>query len=134
MLNQTKHSQRSVNVADNSVFIQSDSFPPSVRSTLEVATISPSNSSSSLASVKATKPKNAHGGLHNCIPFPYKLHDMLEYSAAEGLESIVSWLPNHRSFKVFNVPKFVNEVMPRFFNQTKYKSFQRQVSILSLSR
>jgi hypothetical protein len=63
-------------------------------------------------------------GNANSFQFPWKLHDMLDDAAAGGLESIVSWTDNGRSFKVHKPQKFVESVMCRYFKQTKYKSFQ----------
>jgi len=56
--------------------------------------------------------------------FPWKLHEMLEQVRKDGNESIVSWLPNGRAFKVHRLDAFVEEVMRKHFQQTKYKSFQ----------
>jgi hypothetical protein len=61
--------------------------------------------------------------------FPWKLHDMLDHVNKEGQDSIVSWLPGGRAFKVHMPDLFVERIMKRFFNQTKYKSFQRQVNL-----
>ena len=58
--------------------------------------------------------------------FPWKLHEMLELADQEGYETIVSWLPDGRSFKVYHPKEFVAKIMPNFFLQSKYKSFQRQ--------
>jgi hypothetical protein len=51
---------------------------------------------------------------------------MLELATDEGFEGIVSWLPDGKSFKVYDAKSFVLKVMPEFFHQSKYKSFQRQ--------
>ena len=53
--------------------------------------------------------------------FPWKLHDMLNSCAEEGLDHIVSWQPHGRAFRVNNRELFASVVMPRFFKQTKYK-------------
>jgi hypothetical protein len=65
------------------------------------------------------------------VPFPWKLHDMLEDAEKDKrFHSIISWLPDHENvFRVHNSAAFVNLVMPKYFNQTKYKSFQRQLNI-----
>ncbi len=60
----------------------------------------------------------------NTFQFPWKLHDMLDTVADEGLEDVVSWEDNGRSFRVHQTQKFVESVMPRWFKQSKYKSFQ----------
>jgi hypothetical protein len=58
--------------------------------------------------------------------FPWKLHEMLESAGQQGFESIVSWLPDGKSFKVYDPTGFVERILPNFFLQSKYKSFQRQ--------
>jgi hypothetical protein len=63
-------------------------------------------------------------GNANSFQFPWKLHDMLDDAAAEGLDSIVSWTDSGRSFRVHKPQKFVESIMCRYFKQTKYKSFQ----------
>jgi heat shock transcription factor 4 len=55
-----------------------------------------------------------------------KLHGMLTDSEVHGFDDVVGWLPGGRSFKVVDPTRFAREIMPQYFNQTKYKSFQRQ--------
>jgi hypothetical protein len=83
----------------------------------------PSNSTSTM-SIKIPPPP--HYVAVKTKTFPWKLHEMLELADQEGFDSVVSWLPDGRSFKVYNPVKFVEEIMPNFFLQSKYKSFQRQ--------
>jgi hypothetical protein len=53
----------------------------------------------------------------------------------EGFQSIISWLPDHENaFRVHNSAAFVDLIMPKYFKQTKYKSFQRQVNIWGFCR
>lgn len=68
--------------------------------------------------------------------FPFRLHEMLDTVAQEGSESIVSWCPgnNATAFKVHKPQEFVKTIMPRFFQQTKYKSFQRQCNLWGFER
>lgn len=70
----------------------------------------------------------------NTVLFPWKVQDMLRSSVGEGKECIVSWLPHGTAFKVHNVPVFVSEILPLFFKQTKYKSFQRQLNLWGFKR
>jgi len=63
------------------------------------------------------------------LPFPWKLHKLLEGSDANKTSDIVSWLPDGLSFKVYNTQEFTDQVMPSFFSQTKYNSFRRQCYI-----
>lgn len=68
--------------------------------------------------------------------FPFRLHEMLDMVAKEGTEAIVSWCPGSQAtaFKVHKPAEFVKTIMPRFFQQTKYKSFQRQCNLWGFER
>jgi hypothetical protein len=69
--------------------------------------------------------------------FPWKLHEMLttQRSNLQGrYDAIVSWQPHGRALRVHNKEAFAQLVMPRFFNQTKYKSFQRQLHLWGFKR
>jgi hypothetical protein len=66
--------------------------------------------------------------------FPLRLQRMLDKLEADGNASIVSWLPHGRGFMVHDTDRFVNELMPIYFNQTKYSSFQRQLHMYNFSR
>ena len=66
--------------------------------------------------------------------FPDKLHDMLEYVETSGLESIASWQMDGRAFKVHNISRFMKDVMPLFFKQSKYESLQRQLNLYGFTR
>jgi HSF-type DNA-binding len=74
----------------------------------------------------------ARGGV--ATPFPWKLHEMLEDSAKEGNEWIVSWQSHGRSFLVHKPKLFVEKIMPTYFNQSKFASFQRQLNLYGFSR
>ena len=56
--------------------------------------------------------------------FPIKLHRMLERVEKDGQGQIISWNPDGLTFTVHNPKLFVSEVLGKYFNQTKYKSFQ----------
>ena len=56
------------------------------------------------------------------IPFPWKLHEMLDACEKAGWGHIVSWLPDNASFRVHNPTFFMENVIKNFFKQTKYKS------------
>ena len=68
------------------------------------------------------------------VPFPWKLHEMLAHSEQHGHEDVVGWFPGGTAFKVFKIEAFVNGLMRQCFNQTKYKSFQRQLNIWGFQR
>ncbi len=87
---------------------------------------------------KVTISAIAKGGV--ATPFPYRLHAMLDTmdsQAAKGKtrgKSIVGWQPHGRAFKVHDVKKFVDTIMPHFFQHTKYASFQRQLNLYGFMR
>jgi hypothetical protein len=66
--------------------------------------------------------------------FPWKLHEMIDSVEKRGEESIVSWLPGGRAFKVHIPDLFVEKIMKLSFNQNKYKSFQRQLNLWGFER
>ncbi|KAG7364845.1 HSF-type DNA-binding protein [Nitzschia inconspicua] len=74
----------------------------------------------------------AKGGV--TTPFPWKLHIMLDHMEDSGDKSIVCWQPHGRAFIVHKPKEFVTQIMPRFFNQSKYASFQRQLNLYGFSR
>ena len=97
---------------------------------VDVVPSSPQHPTSPQKKIKK-RSRKTRGGLL----FPYKLQKMLITTAAEGKDDIVSWLePEGRSFKVHQVKKFVDTVLPVFFKQTKIKSFQRQLNLWGFLR
>jgi hypothetical protein len=61
----------------------------------------------------------AKGGV--TVPFPWKLHNMLDAMDREGDHSIVQWQPHGRAFVVHDPKLFVSVIMPKYFNQTKVR-------------
>lgn len=68
------------------------------------------------------------------FPFPWKLYEMLDYAVEQGFEDVVSWRSHGRAFRVHKPKEFAECIMPRFFSQTKYASFQRQLNLYAFSR
>ncbi|CAJ1964568.1 unnamed protein product [Cylindrotheca closterium] len=75
-------------------------------------------------------------GFRYLVPFPYKLHQMLEETEAKDpmASNIVSWLPDGLHFKVHDSVAFMEKIVPQFFKQKSYKSFQRQLHIYGFKR
>ena len=46
--------------------------------------------------------------------FPAKLYNLLE--TADN-KSVIDWLPSGLAFKVHDRPRFVNEILPKYFNR-----------------
>lgn len=73
--------------------------------------------------------------LSSCkLPFVWKLYEMLEDVEREGKDHIVSWVDNGKAFKVHKLKEFVTDVIPYYFKQSKYKSFQRQLNLYQFVR
>ena len=68
------------------------------------------------------------------IPFPLKLHEMLDQIETDGLASVISWQSHGRCFVVHDPKRFSENVMPAYFRQTKFASFQRQLNLYGFSR
>ena len=62
--------------------------------------------------------------------FPFKLHIVLDESEKQGFDDIISWQGNN-AFIVHKPKKFEESIMKEFFNQTLYRSFQKQCKFLS---
>lgn len=63
------------------------------------------------------------------LPFPWKLHKLLEETEERNTVDIISWQPDGASFKVHKPKAFTEEIMPSYFSQTKFNSFRRQCYI-----
>lgn len=75
--------------------------------------------------------KTIRGG--SAAQFPGKLHGMLEYIEKHSLECIISWNRDGKSFEIHDADNLV-KVLPIFFEQTKYRSFRRQLNMWHFER
>ncbi|KAK1745661.1 heat shock factor family protein [Skeletonema marinoi] len=67
--------------------------------------------------------------------FPVKLYAMLELADnIPVFARAVTWLPHGRAFRVLDEDTFMEEVVPVFFNQTKIRSFNRQLHLWGFHR
>jgi hypothetical protein len=67
-------------------------------------------------------------------PFPEKLHRMLQEVEEAGDVGIVSFFAHGRAFGVHDPERFVSEVMPKYFKQSRLSSFQRQLNLYGFTR
>lgn len=67
-------------------------------------------------------------------PFPCKVYKMLEDADDLGFNDIVSWNKEGNGFMVHNKERFIADIVPKYYNQTRYKSFQRQLSLYGFQR
>jgi hypothetical protein len=67
-------------------------------------------------------------------PFPDKLYRMLMETMYDGKQDIASFYPHGRAFGIHKSEEFVEEILPKYFNQSKLSSFQRQLNIYGFGR
>ena len=70
------------------------------------------------------------------MPFPQKLYEMLDTIEHDEphFSNIIRWQPHGRCFLVLKPKDFATLVLPRFFQQKKYASFQRQLNLYGFNR
>lgn len=73
--------------------------------------------------------KGPRGGV--ATPFPIKLYQLLE---SNEHSAIISWQPHGRCFIMHKPKEFLEQVMPRYFRQSKITSFQRQLNLYGFHR
>lgn len=66
--------------------------------------------------------------------FPAKLHRMLQDADREGFHHIVSWVQGGTAFQVHDVESFMRHVMTKYFDQSKFQSFRRQLNLYQFTR
>ena len=83
----------------------------------------------------ATDDRMANPESHRLLLFPITLYRLLENAEQEKtFSSIISWLPTGEGFIVHNQEKFAKHIIPFYFRQSKYKSFQRQLNLYGFDR
>ena len=66
--------------------------------------------------------------------FPGLLYFILQNSEAEGFSGLISWQPHGRSFRIHDQNGFSEQVMMKYFDQSKYASFQRQLNVYGFTK
>jgi len=64
-------------------------------------------------------------------PFPEKLMEVLDRG---DMDNIITWLPHGRAFIVRHTQQLKEVVLPRFFKQSKFMSFTRQLNLWGFKR
>jgi hypothetical protein len=67
-------------------------------------------------------------------PFPRKLHALLEEAGEKGFQNLICWQSGGKSFKVLKSGRFTKTILPKYFKQTKFISFQRQLNIYGFQK
>ncbi|CAB9516232.1 stress transcription factor A [Seminavis robusta] len=66
--------------------------------------------------------------------FPVRLHYLLDVLQQDGLAHLASWQPHGRCFVVHNPDDFAEKVLPLWFRQSRFGSFQRQLNLYGFKR
>uniref|UniRef100_A0A7S2HD95 HSF-type DNA-binding domain-containing protein n=1 Tax=Helicotheca tamesis TaxID=374047 RepID=A0A7S2HD95_9STRA len=91
--------------------------------------VEPPKISAALVCAAKSRPK---GGV--AVPFPLKLHQVLGKIEEDGYGHVISWQPHGRCFVVHKQKEFVEDIMPEYFKQSKFPSFQRQLNLYGFNR
>lgn len=67
-------------------------------------------------------------------PFPEKLHRMLVEIEKDGNGHIISFFPHGRAFGIHDTDKFEEQIMPKYYKQSRLSSFQRQLNLYGFTR
>lgn len=59
--------------------------------------------------------------------FVERLYSMLEDAEEEDFQDVVRWEADGKSFKVYKIPEFEENIIGMYFSLTKMRSFQRKV-------
>ena len=78
--------------------------------------------------------KNNNTRKKNKRCFPVLLHDALDNIDKDGQGDIIGWQPHGRCFSIRWVQLFEEVIMPKYFNQAKLSSFQRQLNLYGFKR
>ena len=57
------------------------------------------------------------------MPFPLKLHELLNTIESDGFADVISWQPPGRALVIHETKEFDETVMPQYFHQSKITSF-----------
>jgi len=64
--------------------------------------------------------------LHNEMRFPMILHTILE---SDEHPSIISWCLDLKSFIIYDIKKFQDDVMPKYFRSLRWETFLKQLNL-----
>lgn len=74
-------------------------------------------------------------GRSSDLIFPQKLHLLLTATERDpALATIVSWKVHGRAFAVHDRKRFMVEILPEWFLQSRFESFQRQLNLYGFKR
>jgi HSF-type DNA-binding len=70
----------------------------------------------------------------NAVLFPQILYNILDKAEEEGYSDCISWQSHGRAFRVHDLERFEQSILPKYFQHIKLSSFQRQLSLYGFTR
>eukprot|EP00546_Thalassionema_frauenfeldii_P007130 CAMPEP_0178925888 /NCGR_PEP_ID=MMETSP0786-20121207/18187_1 /TAXON_ID=186022 /ORGANISM="Thalassionema frauenfeldii, Strain CCMP 1798" /LENGTH=350 /DNA_ID=CAMNT_0020600869 /DNA_START=50 /DNA_END=1102 /DNA_ORIENTATION=- len=67
-------------------------------------------------------------------PFPERLHRLLTEVEENSQDDIIGFFAHGRAFAIHDRERFVKEIMPKYFKQSRLSSFQRQLNLYGFIR
>jgi hypothetical protein len=100
---------------------------------VSIGDITVANIEKSIKTSKVSKPKR---NKKRPPVFPARLYDLLENAEVEGYDHLIRWTPDGQSFKIQDngKDKAIVVILKRNFNQTRFKSFLRQLQLYGFER
>ncbi len=62
-------------------------------------------------------------------PFPEKLHRLIREVERAGQDRIISFTPDGKAFVIHKPEDFFSSIVPRYFKQSRFSSFKRQLNL-----
>lgn len=76
--------------------------------------------------------KKRRGGV--AVHFPVRLHEALAAMERDGYAHVMGWQPHGRCFVIHKPRLLEDELLGRYFSQSKFPSFQRQLNLYGFQR
>jgi HSF-type DNA-binding len=81
------------------------------------------------SAVSVSEGTNRSQPTHSRLPFPLKLHRILEEAEQNNLTHIIGWTHNGEGFMVRNKHAFEAKFIPRYFSTTTYRGYHRNLNL-----
>lgn len=84
--------------------------------------------------MQKTDPSEKAGANAVRANFPFRLHYLLSQASQLRIDDTLAWHPSGEKFIIYNQAKFVANILPNIFKQTKFASFRRQLNAYGFER
>lgn len=70
----------------------------------------------------------------NRLPFPQKLYRLLVEASEKGMERVIRWEESGEAFRILDVLRFRELILPQYFKHKQMSSFRRQLDLYGFKR